>query len=442
MKIKKIITILIIVLLIILIVLISLLLGHNNQEEITTNSDAPTAIESGEIDSTLKKVEARNDFYAVERSVQKYYQYLTMNTINSNNITAGPEENNVGTQSIIYDMLDKQYIQYKNLTEDNLFDIIEPISTSEIIIDNMYVSQIDENMSVYIVLGKEINQSNKEEKSFNMLVKMDMANRTFSLILDDMAEEIIKSSKVGETLDIEVESSIEKKDYNTFTYEDISDEEYITDMFNDFKTYMMYYQEEAYEQLDEEYREKKFGTYEEFQQFINNNIRDIVIMKADKFKVEDYDEYVQYIVSDQNENFYIFNENGTMDYTVILDTYTVDIPEFTEEYNNAQDSEKVLLNLQKVFNAINDGDYKYVYNKLDNTFKQTNFPTEEDFENYIKNNFYEENSIGYSNYKTSGDLHIYEIEIKDSNNASNVEKTKNFIMQLKDGTDFVMSFEV
>mgnify|MGYP000081844256 CR=1 FL=1 len=46
--------------------------------------------------------------------------------------------------------------------------------------------------------------------------------------------------------------------------------------------------------------------------------------------------------------------------------------EFIEKYNSANEKTKVGLNIQKVFDAINNEDYEYVYNKLDNTFKQTN----------------------------------------------------------------------
>ena len=90
----------------------------------------------------------------------------------------------------------------------------------------------------------------------------------------------------------------------------------------------------------------------------------------------------------------------------------------------------------------NDKDYNYVYNKLDNTFKQNNFPTLESFQTYITQNLYENNSIAYSNYQTSGNLHIYEISIKNAEDENSATVTKNFIMQLLDGTDFVMSFNV
>ena len=165
-------------------------------------------------------------------------------------------------------------------------------------------------------------------------------------------------------------------------------------------------------------------------------------MKLNAYQINEYENYTQYVCKDQNENYYIFNETGIMDYTVILDTYTIDLPQFIEKYNNSTDAEKVLLNIQKVFEAINHGDYGYVYDKLDNEFKQNNFPTETEFENYIKQNLYENNSISYGKYKTSGDLHIYDINIKNKDDENSITKTKNIIMRLEEGTDFVMSFNV
>ena len=60
----------------------------------------------------------------------------------------------------------------------------------------------------------------------------------------------------------------------------------------------------------------------------------------------------------------------------------------------------------------------------------------------MEDTFYEKNNIGYTTYQTSGNLHIYEIQATDANNSASVPVTKNFIMQLLDGTNFVMSFNV
>ena len=213
----------------------------------------------------------------------------------------------------------------------------------------------------------------------------------------------------------------------------------------DIKTDLLYNTEDAYEKLNIEYKQEKFPTLESFQKYVEENrdrINSITISSYQRFAREDGKDGYQLVVIDTNNNYYIFNITAVMQYDVILDIYTVDIPMFIEQYNEASDAEKTIFNLQKVFSAINNKDYQYVYNKLDSTFKQNNFPTLVDFETYAENTFYDNNSVGYTNYQTSGNLHIYELKITDKSNATSQAITKNFIMQLLDGTDFVMSFSV
>ena len=194
--------------------------------------------------------------------------------------------------------------------------------------------------------------------------------------------------------------------------------------------------------LDEEYRNKKFGSLENFQTYVDSNKQSIQQINLQQYQVNNYDDYLQYVMIDKNGRYYIFNEIAIMDFKLYLDTYTVDLPEFIEKYNKSTDQVKAGMNLEKIFSALNDGDYNYVYNKLDSTFKQNNFPNLNDFENYVKENFYAPMQVEYSNYKYSGNLHIYDVNIKDRNNSNSSSITKNFIMQLLDGTNFVMSFNV
>ena len=131
-----------------------------------------------------------------------------------------------------------------------------------------------------------------------------------------------------------------------------------------------------------------------------------------------------------------------MNYKVLLDIYTLDLPEFIERYNRANNGERAGLNLQRAFDAINNKDYEYVYNKLDDTFKENNFSTLNEFEEYITENFYYSNNVTYSNYKSSGGLHMYDATIVDAENEKSSPITKTFIIKLLDGTDFTMSFNV
>ena len=431
------------VLLIIILITLVILIIYGKYEK-KYEYDSQTNNIPIEVVSTLEKVNVRNNYYMVKSCVEKFYQYLTKTNINEYRIIdeeTQEYEEKVKKQAI-YDMIDERYIQFKDITVDNIFEQIQPIEESTVIIEEMYVSQQDENMSSYIVYGKLRNNNTKEKTDFQLLIEVDMLNRTFKVIMQDYITTKIEKIEEDNTLNFDLEASIEKNTYNTFDYKNITDETYVTDLFNQYKDNMMNDYEEAYKKLNDEYSKKRFGTYQEFENYAKNRARESLEMQLSKYQVTNYEGYTQYTCIDENNNYYIFYVTGVMQYTVILDTYTIDLPQFTKKYNSSSDAEKVLLNIQKIFSAINDGDYNYVYNKLDNTFKQNNFPTLESFSNYIKQNFYENNSIGYSNYKTSGDLHIYEISITDKDNEANPTVTKNFIMQLKDGTDFVMSFNV
>ena len=140
----------------------------------------------------------------------------------------------------------------------------------------------------------------------------------------------------------------------------------------------------------------------------------------------------------ENGKYYIFMEEEVGKYSVVLDTYTIDLPEFIEKYNSANEKTKVGLNIQKVFDAINNEDYEYVYNKLDNTFKQTNFKTVQELKNYVIQNF-SGKQLKYGECQQQGSLYIFDITITE---GTKQEVSFSVVMQLKEGTDFVMSFNV
>ena len=195
--------------------------------------------------------------------------------------------------------------------------------------------------------------------------------------------------------------------------------------------------ERMYELLDEQYKVAKFGNLEEFKKYVEENKSKIKNIKLQKYQVTTYDDYLRYICMDKNKNYYVFKQNEILqDYSVMLDMYTVDIEEFTEKYNNSVENEKVKLNIQKIKNAIENADYKYVYSKLNDTFKSNNFKTQEIFENYVKNNFDEDDKISYNSFEIINNLCVYDATITRGSKTVGI----NIVMQLKEGTDFVFSF--
>ncbi len=300
------------------------------------------------------------------------------------------------------------------------------------------------------------------------IVNLDLSSNAFSIIPIDKSEYDRKISEPVKANDNQ-EDTVEKNDNNLIPQKYYEEADIIDIYLQDYIELALFNPEMAYQTINEDYRIKKFETYQEYEEYIAEKREELETMcksirkqytdfetyqeyeeyyrqvsKTDikQYKVEEINGKKRYICIAGNDRYYIFDINSIMDYTVILDTYTVDLPEFTEQYNSANDSEKAGLNLQKVVDAINNKDYEYVYNKLDDTFKENNFPTLNEFEEYITENFYNSNNVTYSNYKSSGGLHMYDATIVDAENEKSSPITKTFIIKLLDGTDFTMSFNV
>ena len=304
----------------------------------------------------------------------------------------------------------------------------------------------------------------------SIAVNMDTIHNTFSIMPSEYLE---KNNYLditdGTTTNLDNITSIEKKENNTYTYANISDEQYVKKLFMNFTTRATKNINLSYQNLDKEYREKRFENVESYRKFVNenrekylsydstnnkapgdfNSYEEYMIYEATlnpltlkSYKKDNYDQYTQYVCIDENEKYYIFRETAPMQYSIMLDSYTIDLPEFTQKYEKATDEEKITLNLQKCFEAINNQDYDYVYKKLDPTFKANSFSSKEIFEKYMKANFYTSNKARASNGKKQGDIYTYDVTISDKTGENSKTFKKTFVMQLKEGTDFVMSFSI
>ena len=446
-KIKKIIIPLGIMLVIAIIALIIILnlINKNNQQTDISEDEGIEAYQK-ETDTILSQVTNRVDYYTVKTCIGKYYADYSI-LFNPEIYYIGFSEERVkqeqadNTQAI-YDMLDSQYITEKGITIDNLGTNLKKIEVITPYITNMYVNHRTNNMDIYVIDGTIKTDITDAGEKFQIILKLDILNKTFSIMPSEYVEEKYGNILEGQNLDIELTDSIEKNNNNQFVYRTITEEDYMKDLFAELKNELLYDHEKAYNHLNEEYRNKKFATLEKFNNWATSKEEEYKNMVLAQYQTVQEDGYTQYVLVDQNGKYYIFNETGVMDYTTMLDTYTVDLPEFIEKYNKSNEADKAGMNLQKIVDAINDRDYTYVYNKLDETFKQNNFKTENDFIAYMQNAFYANNNVEFSNYRASGDLHIFDATFTDKNNANNQARSKTFIIQLKEGTDYRLSFNV
>ena len=236
-----------------------------------------------------------------------------------------------------------------------------------------------------------------------------------------------------------------KKDYNSFIYQFISYESMLTTYLNNYKDLLLNSPKEAYGLLDKEYKEKRFPTFEQFNNYIKQNKNYLETIQLNSYSRANYDDYYEYTLRDQYGNVYIIKETAILEYTVQLDDYTIENEALTKTYNASTDKDKAKLNCDKFFEMINTQDYTSAYNVLDEKFKNTNFKTQQDFENYIKSKLYTHNKATYQEYNnTIPNIHQYKITLTDATQTTPQDQRQiNIIMKLQEATtNFTMSFNI
>ena len=422
---RKILLAIIIILILIIILIISFLiyLNLNNEnvisnEQIAENEIINEVYEVEEIEAIteIRLVDSQSQYYSVVACINNYYKAILD-----------------GNNKKLYDTLDNRYIQENSITQENVIERINTsnFSNSDYIVKNMYIQET-ENIYNYYINGYLREQGMNTNTYFVLFV--DQYNSTYSIypINEERYNNIIELKESIES------NTISENDNNLYQVVQVSDEDTAKRLLEDYQYKIENNIQLAYEELDSEYRQKKFSDIEEYTQYINNiGISQSNVVQYQKSKIDDY---VQYIILDENGRYYVFNETSVMKYNVLLDIYTIELPNFVESYSNSNEAEKVQYNIQLWFYAINDGDYVYAYNKLDETYRNNNFPTQADFENYMKTTFYAYNKLGYTSYEKNGDLYIYKMVITNSEDSTQTIE-KQFVVKLLEGTDFVMSFE-
>lgn len=319
-------------------------------------------------------------------------------------------------------------------------------SNNKFYIEEMKKANVN-NVNVYI-----ISIDYGEENNTKIIVFNDIYNNTFSVL----PSEYIGNKNINENSLIEVIEELDikeisKNDSNSVTKFDLTNEQICIKYYYDYLNLLRNDVDKLYFILDNEYREKRFESLEIFKDYINNNKEKLEKAMLSNYQVKSRDGYTEYMCVDEDGRYYIFNATAAMQYTLMLDTYTVDLPEFTEKYNKASEQEKVALNINKIITALNAKDYKYIYSKLADSFKNNYFENEEALEGYLVDNLFENNDVEFEKFAKEGTLYTYKIKVTKIIPEEEKEKYYgknapmeyiNVVMQLNEGTDFVMSFSI
>lgn len=431
----------IVALLIIIILIISIILGMSKkQKNVDTEDSYDNGADVVNINTDIKKVDNASLYYTVKNCLDSFYKAINMEIVegNEDDYVEGGEisystlmgVNNIEEKNkIIFDKLNNSFIKDNEITQNNAYQKLVSIVGSNYTIDDMYI--IDgENIKNFYVYAE--NQNN-DKLLYNVILDVD--NMTYSIKLLQYADytRLSKDDDVG----------IEKNSNNVFEYSKTTDEQMSKNYFYDFKNLIVNNSQYAYDKFDDEYSKKRFGSIFEFQEYINNNKNELYNLTIKKYSVNITNEYTEYICQDQYGRNYIFKVTNVMDYTVQLDTYTIPTEKFKTEYDKAESEKKVQMNIDKFIQMVNRHDYKTSYNCIADGFKNNYFDTQDKFENYIKNAFFEYNNFEFENIEQKGNnLYTCTVTLTDLTGNSKDTKKITIIMQLNDNYDFKMSFSV
>lgn len=385
-----------------------------------------------EQNKTWKEVNLVSEYYAIKNSLEDLFlRMLEAKTYEIEQLKTDAKEK-------VKELL-SNYIEEKNITDSKLESLIEKYYEEELEIERMYYQNQGNLVYAYFVQGQ---LTNSKEKC-NFIVILDRNTDYYTILPNEYINETYGStldlSKVTLSTDI---IKVEKKTSNRIYYSSFNDEDMSKKYFSDYIQKLKDDYQQVYDLLDENYKQKRFGSYEKFEKYIKNNYENLTNREMSQYTISyEKNNITIYTCTDQYGNSYIFTASAVMHYTLLLDDYTIENSSFNEEYENASDLNKGLMNCKKFFKMINMKDYEAAYNLLDENFKQTYFATESRFEQYMTTNLFTINAATCNENSDQGSgEYLYKTTITDATGANSKQIQLNIVIKLDDGTNFTMYF--
>ena len=294
----------------------------------------------------------------------------------------------------------------------------------------------------YAVYGEILDSSSNTVEEAYYIVRIEDENNTFTI-------ETLEKDKYSNINQINLETDLEKiedKGNNQIEYITVKNEDMCRIYYEQFSKLELENPEQAYQLLDDEYKIERFSDFEEYKKYVDSYKDVIETGVLTKYSVDYKDDYTEYALVDNYNNYYTLKETSVMNYTIKLDNYIIKADDYEEKYQELEEENKVQANVHIFLQMINTKDYKHAYEVLNDSFKQNNFDTVEKFEQYVNNNFFSYNlnssSSSEVSIKKEGEYYVYNTVLR--NNSASVAQTKGLtvIMKLKEGTDFEMSFNI
>lgn len=253
----------------------------------------------------VSNIEDINEAYNVKICASKFYEF------EKNHIAKNPE--------FVFSLIDKDYIEYYNLDENGLRERIGVIDSDDLQFDEVYKLCQKNNRAIYYVKGTQMYKNDSKTLDYEILLKIDNNNNTFSIYLSDfISDKKYNNIKLGSKFSINLKA-IETNEYNKFDILSKHTIDNVEDIFSQFNNNCIFYPNRAYGALDNACKTEKFVNYEDFKNYLKTNMKDIVLMDLKSYEESNEDGYIIYKCKSTKGNTYIFKVKSYITYSVIID---------------------------------------------------------------------------------------------------------------------------
>lgn len=337
----------------------------------------------------------------------------------------------------IISIIDQNYIQKNKITKENINNYIQDLSMYEDIPiqDEIMILGCDNAYSI----SSKLKSKDQKTIDFKAILIVDSKNNTFSVYpYKYMEEKKYLNLKENDDFSIVIHE-IEKNEYNEIETYNLSSNEIAEKYYSEYMDLIGINPMLAYDKLNDEYKTIKFNnSYNSFEKYLENNNFGFISYSYEK----EIDGVKVYKCVDTYGRNIIIEEIGLLNYNVCLDNYSINNKLYLNEINNANEQDRLMLNIDRFVEQINIKDYESAYNNLDEGFRDNNFSNITEFENFVKQYFYDSNDIRYGEFhKVSANIYSYSVTIK---NVNNIKENRDVTMmiQLNKRVDCKVSFTI
>jgi len=137
---------------------------------------------------------------------------------------------------------------------------------------------------------------------------------------------VINNRENGEILKESIDVEVKHYEANEYIPVHMTEDQIVRKYLIDYKNLMINDVEEAYNTLNDEYRQLKYNDINEFISYVEN-IKSVSLysLDVDKYEKRNVNGYKYFDILATDGNRYIFKEISIMDYEVFLDNYTMEI---------------------------------------------------------------------------------------------------------------------